>query len=131
VSMEFLLHVLVAAGLFVAIDAVWLGLVAPKFYRKHIGKILADKPNFVAAAVFYALYIVGVVVFAINPALDEDSLQQAMGLGALLGLVMYATYDLTNQATLKVWSTKVSVVDMAWGAFITGIVSTLTFLIFS
>ncbi|MFO0781480.1 MAG: DUF2177 family protein [Candidatus Saccharimonadales bacterium] len=129
--MEFLLHVLVAAGLFVAIDAVWLGLVAPKFYRKHIGKILADKPNFVAAAVFYALYIVGVVVFAINPALDEDSLQQAMGLGALLGLVMYATYDLTNQATLKVWSTKVSVVDMAWGAFITGIVSTLTFLIFS
>lgn len=129
--MEFLLHVQVAAGLFVAIDAVWLGLVAPKFYRKHIGKILADKPNFVAAAVFYALYIVGVVVFAINPALDEDSLQQAMGLGALLGLVMYATYDLTNQATLKVWSTKVSVVDMAWGAFITGIVSTLTFLIFS
>lgn len=129
--MEFLLHVLVAAGLFVAIDAVWLGLVAPKFYRKHIGKILADKPNFVAAAVFYALYIVGVVVFAINPALDEDSLQQAMGLGALLGLVMHATYDLTNQATLKVWSTKVSVVDMAWGAFITGIVSTLTFLIFS
>ena len=129
--MEFLLHVLVAAGLFVAIDAVWLGLVAPKFYRKHIGKILADKPNFVAAAVFYALYIVGVVVFAINPALDEDSLQQAMGLGALLGLVMHATYDLTNQATLKVWSTKVSVVDTAWGAFITGIVSTLTFLIFS
>lgn len=129
--MEFALHVLVAAGLFVAIDAVWLGLVAPKFYRKYIGKILADKPNFVAAAVFYALYIVGVVVFAINPALDEDSLQQAMGLGALLGLVMYATYDLTNQATLKVWSTKITVVDMIWGTFITATVSALTFAIFS
>lgn len=129
--MDFVWHLLVAAGLFVVIDAVWLGLVAPKFYRKYIGEILADKPNFVAAAVFYALYIVGVVVFAINPALEEDSLAKAIGLGGLLGLVMYATYDLTNQATLKVWSTKVTVVDMVWGTSITATVSALTFLIFS
>ncbi len=129
--MDFVLHFLVGAGLFLAIDAVWLGLVAPKFYRKHIGDLLADKPNLVAAAVFYVLYMIGVVVFAINPALEEDSLQRALGLGALLGLVMYATYDLTNQATLKIWSTKVTVVDMIWGSLITATVSALTFLIFS
>lgn len=129
--MEFLLQMLVAAGLFVAFDAIWLGRVAPKFYRKHIGSLLADKPNFVAAGVFYVLYVVGMVVFAINPALENDSVVQALGLGALLGLVMYATYDLTNQATLKVWSTKVTIVDLAWGAFITATISALTFLIFN
>lgn len=129
--MEYATQFLVATGLFVAIDSVWLGKVAPKFYRKHLGSILADKPNFVAAAVFYTLYIIGLLVLAVNPALNDGSLAKAIGFGALLGLVMYATYDLTNQATLKVWSTKVTVVDMIWGAFITATVATLTFLIFS
>lgn len=129
--MDFIWHVLVAAAVFVAIDSVWLAFVANKFYKRQIGSLLADKPDFIAAAVFYILYMIGLVVFAIDPALEEDSLEKAMGLGALLGLVMYATYDLTNKATLKNWPVKVTVVDMIWGTFITGAVSTITFLIFS
>lgn len=129
--MDFMQHVLVAAAIFVAIDAVWLSVIANKFYKQQLGPQLADKPNLIAAAIFYALYMTGVVIFAINPALEEDSIGKAIGLGVLLGLVMYATYDLTNKATLKHWPTKLVVVDLAWGMFITATVSTITFLIFS
>lgn len=122
-------HYLLAASLFIAIDAVWLSTMSKRFYRKQIGKLLADKPNFAAAAVFYAIYILGIIVFVLNPALEKDSLSYAILGGALLGITMYATYDLTNQATLKQWPTVLTVVDMAWGAFVTSIVATLTFLI--
>ena len=129
--MDFVYYLLVATGIFVAIDAVWLGLVAPKFYKKHIGHLLAPKPDFVAAAIFYVIYIIAVVVFVINPSLDKDSLSFAISHGALLGLAMYATYDLTNQATMKNWPKTVTIVDMLWGTFITTAVATVTFLIFS
>ena len=122
-------HYLLAAGLFVAIDAVWLTIMAKRFYRKYLGKFLSDKPNFVAAAAFYAIYILGILVFVLNPALEKDSLSFAVGHGALLGLTMYATYDLTNQSTIKGWPTILSVVDMAWGTFVTALVSSLAFLI--
>jgi uncharacterized membrane protein len=122
-------HYLLAAGLFVAIDSIWLTTMSKRFYRKQIGSLLAAKPNFVAAAIFYAIYILGIVVFVLNPALEKDSLSFAIGGGALLGLTMYATYDLTNQATLKKWPTILTVVDLAWGTFITSLVSTLAFLI--
>lgn len=129
--MDFIKHVLVAAALFVAIDAVWLSVVANKFYKKHLGYILADKPNFVPAAIFYLLYMIGLVVFALDPALKQGSLNSAAGHGALLGLVMYATYDLTNHATLKGWPAKVTYVDMLWGTTVTAVVSTLGFVIFN
>lgn len=129
--MDFVSHLLVATGIFVAIDAVWLGLIAPKFYKRHIGHLLAPKPDFIAAAIFYVIYMIAVVVFVINPALDEDSLSFVISHGALLGLAMYATYDLTNQATVKNWPKTVTIVDLAWGTFITTAVSTLTFLIFN
>ncbi len=124
-------HFLVATAVFVAIDAVWLTFIANKFYKKQLGSLLAVKPNLIAAAIFYVIYMIGVMVFAINPALARDSLGYAISHGALLGLTLYATYDLTNHATLKGWPTIVTVVDMAWGTFITAVVTTLTFLIFS
>ena len=124
-------HFLVAASVFMIIDAVWLTFIANKFYKKHLGSLLATKPNLKAAAIFYVIYMIGVVVFAINPAIDKNSINYAISHGALLGLTLYATYDLTNQATLKNWPTIVTIVDMAWGTIITAVVTTLTYLVFS
>ncbi len=101
---------------FVVLDAFWLGLVAPKFYKSQIGFIMAKSPNWFAAALFYMLYIAGVVVFV--TARQGTILQSALR-GALFGLVCYATYDLTNLATLQGWPVLVTVVDLGWGAFIT------------
>lgn len=95
-----------------------------------MGSMLRKKPDLFAAVIFYAVYILGIVVFALSPALREGSVWYALGLGGLLGFVMYATYDLTNQSTLKNWPKIVTVVDLAWGTFITATVSLLAFLIF-
>ncbi|NBS41945.1 DUF2177 family protein [bacterium] len=105
-------------------DAVWLGAVAKTFYRTHIGWLLAESPNFVAAGSFYVLYGIGVSVFVVEPALSANSSpMRAAAMGALFGLVAYATYDLTNQSTVKNWPLLVTVVDLAWGAFLTAAVS--------
>lgn len=128
--MDFLGHFLVAAGLFVAIDAVWIGVVANKFYKQQLGNLMAPKPNMVPAVIFYAVYMTAIVVFVIGPGLDRDSLSYVVGHGALFGLAMYSTYDLTNHATLKGWPAKLTYVDLLWGTFITTLVSTLTFVIF-
>ena len=101
------------------IDAVWLSNAVNFLYRPRIGALLADKPDFAAAAVFYILYSVGMAVLVQRPA--EGSVLAALWMGAALGLVAYGTYDLTNQATLKGWSWTVTVVDMAWGAAVTGV----------
>ena len=106
------------------LDAAWLGLIAPKFYKKHIGFIMADKPNWFAAAAFYLIFILGVTVFVVYPGWkDEFALIKVALLGALFGLVTYATYDLTNQATLKNWPTIVTGVDLLWGTVLTATVS--------
>ncbi len=91
------------------IDAVWLTVVANKFYKSQIGSLLLDKPNFAAAILFYLIYVVGIVVFALSPALEDNSWKMALGLGALFGFVAYATYDLTNLSTLKGFPVKVVV----------------------
>jgi len=127
--MEFLKHFLTAAGIFVAIDAVWLTAVAGKFYKKQLGHLLAKKPNLVSAAVFYAVYIVALVVFIINPGLRYTT-GWTIGHAALLGFAMYATYDLTNDSTLKDWPRVITLVDLAWGTTITTLVSTLTVILF-
>lgn len=101
------------------LDSVWLGLVAPKFYQAHIGHILAKSPNFVAAGAFYLIYILGLVYFVIEPSLSNDApLKKTLLEGALFGLVCYATYDLTNQATVHKWPVIVTVVDLLWGSFL-------------
>src|SRR5262245_10203853 len=99
---------------FLGIDSLWLGFIAP-FYRSQIGHLMAETPNFVAAGIFYPLYVYGLSIFVINPNLKTESIYSAVMRGALFGLVTYATCDLTNFATLKDWSLLITVVDMAWG----------------
>lgn len=104
---------------FLVLDILWLRFVALNFYQREIGHLLLEDFNFVAAGLFYLLFIAGVVVFVVVPALQAGSWKTALVLGALFGLVTYATYDLTNLATLKGWSPLVTVVDIAWGAVLT------------
>ncbi len=106
---------------FLALDATWLGLVARDFYQSQVGSLMLEKPNFVAAALFYPLYIVGVVVFVVHPALAAQSIWRAAVLGAGFGLIAYGTYDLTNLATLKGWTLNMVLVDMAWGFVATAV----------
>lgn len=108
---------------FLAIDSLWLGLVAPSFYRSQIGHLMRDSPNFLAAGLFYLLFVYGVVFFAVEPGVRGHSLWQAALRGALFGLVTYATYDLTNHATLTDWPVLMTVVDMAWGTFLSAAVT--------
>jgi uncharacterized membrane protein len=115
----FVLSYLAALLPFVVLDAIWLSTMAKRLYSPNIGHLMAESPNFGAAAIFYLLYIAGMVVFVIQPALENDtSLQKVLLLGAFFGLITYATYDLTNLATLKNWSLWVTIVDLAWGTFL-------------
>lgn len=118
-----------ASGLVIAaLDAVWLTLTNVRLYRAALGAILAPGFRPVPAVLFYLLYLVGVVVFAVAPALRDGRWTTAAMSGALFGLVAYATYDLTNQATLVVWATRITVLDMAWGTFLTAAGATAGYL---
>ncbi|MBN2474634.1 MAG: DUF2177 family protein [Pirellulales bacterium] len=114
---------------FLAIDLVWLAFVARGFYRSQLGFLLSDQPNWWAAIVFYLLFVAGLLVFAVVPGLQTGSLRTALLLGAFFGLVTYATYDLTNHATVKNWPWIVTVVDMAWGSILAASVSCVGFLV--
>ncbi|RZI64744.1 DUF2177 family protein [Variovorax guangxiensis] len=109
------------AVVFLALDAVWLGTMADRLYRPAIGHLMADRFSLAPAVLFYLLYVAGAVVFAVMPALASGRWTTALGLGALLGLLAYATYDLTNQATLKDWSWTVTIADLCWGTFVTAV----------
>ena len=106
---------------FTVIDFVWLGFVAHGYYRSQIGHLLAGDVNLPAAAAFYLIYALGLVIFAVQPAVAGGGVTKALMLGAMFGFFCYATYDLTNLATLKNWTLPVSLVDMAWGAVLSGI----------
>jgi len=106
---------LITLPVFLAIDLVWLSLIARKFYAQHLGYLMKTNVNFVVAGLFYLLFVVGLVIFSVLPALEKNSWTQALFLGALLGLISYATYDLTNLATIKDWPLVVTIVDMLWG----------------
>ncbi len=108
---------------FLALDSLWLGLIAPKLYRSQIGFLMAERPNFVAAGVFYVLYISGMVVFVVEPGVKSSSVWQAVLRGAFFGLITYGTYDLTNLATLARWPLLITVVDMLWGASLCSLVT--------
>lgn len=108
---------------FFVIDMIWLGFVAKGFYRRNLGELMAPRVNWIAAMLFYLLFIVGLLVFAIRPALIAGMPVNALFYGALLGLISYATYDLTNLATLKDWPIIVTVVDLIWGTVLGGAVS--------
>lgn len=110
---------------FLVIDALWLGLVAPKMYKSEIGHLMADKVNFVPAIIFYLIYTIAILVFVVNPAVDKNDLMHAVIYGAFLGFAMYATFDLTNQAALRDWPLKVTIIDLLWGTFVTGATATI------
>ena len=118
---------LIAIPVFFVIDILWLGLVARGFYQDQIGPLLRDKVNWGAAVAFYLVFLAGVVVFVVLPAVERQSLQHALVYGALFGLVTYAAYDLTNLAVAKDWPLAVTLVDMAWGTVLTATVSGVTY----
>ena len=129
--MDLIIKLLIAGGVMGVIDFVWLGFVAKKLYHSELGSILLDKPNMLPAILFYVIYVVGIVVFVVNPALEKGSLAYAAGYGALFGLVAYATYDLTSLSVLKGFSTKIVVIDLLWGALLTAAVAGITYLVVS
>lgn len=120
---------LLTVPVFFAIDMIWLGVVAKGFYRSNLGHLLRPDVNWAAALVFYLLYIAGILIFATLPALEKGSLRQAVVWGGLFGLFTYATYDLTNLATLKDWPLNVVFVDIAWGIVLTATVAAASFFI--
>ena len=106
-----------AAVVFLLLDAIWLTMMASRLYRPAIGHLMRPDFDLGAAALFYALYLLGIVVFVVRSAVGSG---QAFVRGALFGLICYATYDLTNQATLVGWPWHVTLIDLVWGAFVTG-----------
>jgi uncharacterized membrane protein len=121
---KLIISYLLTAVVFFAIDMVWLGFIAKGLYQKHLGGILSDKVNWTVAIIFYFLFIIGIFYFSIIPAAEKNSVAKAILNGVLFGFFTYATYDLTNLATLKNWPMPIVFIDIAWGTLLTGIVST-------
>lgn len=126
---KLILSYLLTTLVFFAIDMVWLGFIAKNLYRKYLGDFLSDAINWKAAIIFYLIFIVGIFIFAIMPAVEKNSITKAIIYGAMFGFFTYATYDLTNLATLKNWPLQIVFIDMAWGALLTALVSTAGFYI--
>lgn len=120
---QMILLYIITLVVFFAIDMIWLGVVAKGFYRRHLGSFMSPQVNWIAAMLFYLLFIVGLLVFAVRPALVTGVPLNALFYGALLGLISYATYDLTNLATLKDWPLIVTIIDLIWGTVLGGAVS--------
>ncbi len=120
----------IATGLgFAAIDSIWLITMSTRLYKPEIGELMAENFRLGPAIVFYLLYITGILIFAVQPALASGKWQTALVQGALFGFFCYMTYDMTNYATLKVWSLKVTILDLMWGTFLTGSAATVGLLV--
>lgn len=119
---------LVTFATFLAIDMIWLGVVARDFYQRQLGFILATHPNWFAAIFFYMLFVTGIIVFVVGPGLRANSIKTTLLLGALFGLITYATYDLTNLATIKNWPLLITFVDIIWGVILSVTVSFVSFI---
>lgn len=114
---------------FFILDMAWLGFIAKDLYKKYLGDFLSEQVNWTAAVIFYLLFVIGVFIFAILPSVEKNSLISAIILGALFGFFTYATYDLTNLATMKNWPINIVFIDILWGAFLTSVVSAAGFYI--
>ena len=119
----------ISVPVFFVIDMLWLGVIARGFYRKALDPLLTPNINWTAAFLFYFLFLVGVLVFALLPGLEKRSLVHTLTMAALFGFIAYATYDLTNLATLRDWPLWLSIVDMIWGGFLSASTAGITFLI--
>ena len=125
----FLKLYLISLPVFLGIDMVWLTLVSKNFYAKQIGYLMAKNPNLFVALVFYLIFIAGLIVFVISPALEKKEWLSALCMGAFFGLVTYATYDLTNLATIKDWPLIITIVDLIWGMVVSAAVSVITYFV--
>jgi uncharacterized membrane protein len=112
------------ALVFFAIDILWLGVIAKGLYDRYLGALLAEQVNWTAAIIFYFIFILGIFIFAILPAVEKENMQHALLYGVLFGFFTYATYDFTNWATLKDWPYQLVAIDILWGMFLTGSVAT-------
>ena len=122
--------VYIVTGLaFLGIDAVWLSLAAKRLYRPKLGNLLLDSFHLAPAAAFYLLYIAGILIFAVAPALAGGRWTGALWRGAMLGLLAYGTYDLTNQATLRGWPVAITIADLCWGTVLTGTAASVGFMV--
>jgi uncharacterized membrane protein len=126
--MQYVVAYLGAATAFLLIDLIWLGKVAKTLYRSRLAPLLRERFPFGAAAIFYLIYVIGVVVFALAPALESGSWLVAAWRGALFGFFAYGTYDMTNYITLKHWPLSVTAMDIAWGTLLTGTASVCGYL---
>jgi len=130
--MNYITTILIALVVFLAIDFLWLGIIAKGFYEKHLGHIFADKFKMWPAFVFYPLYAAGLAVFVLKPSLNQGySLLQVFLLGAFFGIIAYGTYNLTNFITIGGWPLKGLLVDISWGGFVTGTTSMITYYLVS
>ena len=109
---------------FLAVDFLWLGILAKRLYQQQLGHLFSAEVNWPAAFLFYVIFVIGMMVFVIHPAVKSGAVWQAVWMGALYGLVTYATFDLTNLALVKDWPTPIVVVDILWGIVLSAIVST-------
>ena len=129
--MRFVVAYIVTAIVFLGLDALWLSQIALGMYRRELGALLLDKPNLAIAGIFYLLFVIGIVVLAILPALNGGGWVNALLMGAVLGLVAYGTYDITNLSTLKNWSLTVTIADLIWGTALTAVSATVGYLVVS
>ena len=121
---DYIYAYLISLGSIAVLDATWLGVISPKFYKKYVGFIMAKSPNWLAAVAFYLIYILGLIIFVVHPGWTQhQAIMKIILLGGLYGLVTYSTYDLTNQATLKNWPFIVTITDIVWGSLLTSGVS--------
>lgn len=121
--MNYLKTYLIAGGVYWIVDFLWLGLIANKFYQRQLGDLLTENIKWPAALIFYSLFPIGVIIFAVIPGVEDNSLLKSLILGALFGFFTYATYDLSNYITLAGWPVKVVIVDILWGIFIASLVA--------
>lgn len=128
--MNYIKMYIIAFIVFLIIDAIWLGIISKNLYKKELGHLMSKKPNFIAAGLFYLLFLVGLVYFVINPSIINNDLPKLFISSGLFGLITYATYDLTNLATLKDWPLKITIIDLIWGTTLSILVSYLTYLLY-
>jgi len=120
----------VALGSFLAIDGLWLTVISKNFYSKHLGYLMSKNPNLWAAGLFYLIYIFAMVVLVVTPGLEKGSFWSTVLSGALFGLCCYATYDLTNLATVQNWPLIITIVDLIWGTVLSATIAAISFLVF-
>jgi len=128
--MDYIKMYFITLAVFFVIDLTWLGLIAKNLYSQQLGFIMKENVNWIAAISFYLIFIIGIVYFVVNPAIINDNWKYALFAGMLFGFISYATYDLTNLATLKDWPLKITIIDLIWGTSLGGLTSIISFLIY-